>query len=121
MSADPVNVFSVRLADDDIERIAERMVVLLAAAHPPPAAHPPDREWFNTKQAAAYIGLQPNTLEVLRTKGDGPKYTKPSRNIVRYKRTDLDAYLVKNGRRNTSENPPEQQRTYHKRKTKRGT
>lgn len=49
---------------------------------------------LTTHQAAAYLGLSPNTLERWRWSGKGPSYRKLGR-AVRYTREDLDAYLAK--------------------------
>jgi len=50
-------------------------------------------DMLTTDEAAAYIGLQPTTLETWRsTKRVALPYTKLGRS-VRYRRRDLDAYL----------------------------
>jgi hypothetical protein len=62
--------------------------------------------WMNTPEAAKYLGLKPNTLEILRCKGLGPKYAKPSRNIVRYRASDLDDYLARQTFTHTAQDVP---------------
>jgi predicted DNA-binding transcriptional regulator AlpA len=54
----------------------------------------PKAEWFNTEQAAAYIGFSTEYLEIARHRDDGtgPKYIKHPR-AVRYRRSDLDAWM----------------------------
>jgi len=58
----------------------------------------------DTKQAARYLGLSPNTLEAWRSRGGGPRYVKYPR-AVRYRVTDLDAFMDGGVRSNTSEVP----------------
>lgn len=55
-----------------------------------------------TPQAAEYLGIKPNTLEVWRVQGTGPTYKKIGR-LVRYSADDLDAYLEAQTRRSTSQ------------------
>ncbi len=53
---------------------------------------------LTTEQAADYMGLRPATLETWRwSRGsDGPPYVRLSRRAVRYRRSDLDAWLREN-------------------------
>ncbi|MCM0755302.1 helix-turn-helix domain-containing protein [Desulfovibrio aminophilus] len=46
---------------------------------------------LTTVEAAAYLRLQPGTLEVWRCRGRGPAYQKLGRRVV-YDRSDLDAF-----------------------------
>lgn len=56
-----------------------------------------------TPQAAEYLGnLKPNTLEIWRIRGEGPRYRKIGR-LVRYAVSDLDAYLEAQTRCSTSQ------------------
>ena len=50
---------------------------------------------LTTLQAADYMGLKPGTLETWRWERgtDGPPYIRLSRRAVRYRRSDLDAWL----------------------------
>ena len=48
---------------------------------------------LNTHEAAAYLGVKPNTLEVWRCKHRGPKYAKLGSRIV-YDLDDLDAFFA---------------------------
>ena len=57
--------------------------------------------YFTTKQAAARLTLSPNTLEVWRCRGEGPRFLKLGR-AVRYRDTDLDAYIERQTRSHTS-------------------
>lgn len=45
-------------------------------------------EYLTTAEAAALIGFKPQTLEVWRSKGDGPPFCK-IRRLVRYRRDTL--------------------------------
>lgn len=55
-----------------------------------------------TPQAAEYLGIKSNTLEVWRTQGTGPTYKKIGR-LVRYSVNDLDSYLEAQSRSSTSQ------------------
>ena len=57
---------------------------------------------LNTKEAAAYVRLGKPTLERFRISGDGPKYCKLG-GAVRYRKTDLDAWLESRLTSSTSE------------------
>ncbi len=39
---------------------------------------------LNTQEAAAYLGVRPNTLEVWRCKHKGPRYAKMGARVVPY-------------------------------------
>lgn len=47
---------------------------------------------LDTKQAAAYLGLRPQTLHEWRCRGVGPQYAKLGR-AVRYRDDWLEAYI----------------------------
>ncbi|GHV56206.1 hypothetical protein FACS189460_0570 [Deltaproteobacteria bacterium] len=51
---------------------------------------------LRTPAAAAYLGLQANTLEVWRCHKRGPKFYKLGRSVV-YDQDDLDAYVTAHG------------------------
>jgi hypothetical protein len=57
--------------------------------------------WYNTPQAAAYIGHAPGTLERMRITGGGPVYSRVSRKCM-YHRDDLDHWMNLGRRRSTS-------------------
>ena len=69
----------------EIERAIERAL----SAYATPAV-----EYLNTKQAARYVGLSPEYLEIARHKADGsgPEYVKLPR-AVRYSRASLDLWM----------------------------
>ena len=49
---------------------------------------------LNDIEAAAYVGVKPQTLRAWRTKNIGPKYAKVSRGIVRYYLKDLEQFMA---------------------------
>lgn len=48
---------------------------------------------LNTEEAAVYLGIRPNTLEVWRTKKKGPKYSKIGSRVL-YDINDLESYFI---------------------------
>lgn len=52
-----------------------------------------NRPKLNTHEAAAYLGVRPNTLEVWRCKHRGPRYAKLGSRIV-YDPDELDAFFA---------------------------
>jgi uncharacterized protein YjcR len=48
---------------------------------------------LNTKEAAEFLGVKPNTLEVWRTKKKGPKYSKIGSRVL-YDINDLEEYFT---------------------------
>lgn len=50
-------------------------------------------ELLDTEAAAPLVGLSPKTLEKKRVVGGGPRYAKIGR-AVRYRRSDLEAYVA---------------------------
>lgn len=66
-------------------------------------AQPIVREVFDTPGAAEYLGVSRQLLELLRVRGDGPRYVKLSRRLVRYRRESLEAWLVAAERSSTSQ------------------
>ncbi|MGO2312769.1 helix-turn-helix transcriptional regulator [Brachybacterium tyrofermentans] len=53
----------------------------------------PTRAALATAQAAEYLSLPKGTLEVWRSRGEGPPYVRLGRS-VRYRIATLDAYLL---------------------------
>ena len=76
------------------EQIAAKVAEQLAAKAP--AAAPTADAWLTTVQAAALLSQKPITLEIWRTKGVGPAYSKPSRSVVRYRKSALDEWMARN-------------------------
>ena len=48
---------------------------------------------MTTKEVSAYIGVAVSTLLLYRAMGTGPKYIKILRRLVRYSKSDVDAWL----------------------------
>ncbi|MGK7162307.1 helix-turn-helix transcriptional regulator [Pseudomonas aeruginosa] len=57
---------------------------------------------FTTEEAAHYLRLSRQTLELLRLQGGGPRYAKLGRS-VRYRRAALDEWLAANEQNHTAE------------------
>jgi excisionase family DNA binding protein len=57
---------------------------------------------WDTRDAAAYLGMGKWTLEAWRCRGGGPKFYKFGRS-VRYYKSDLDVYRAQSERRSTSD------------------
>lgn len=55
---------------------------------------------LKTPELAALLNVQPNTIEIWRLSGKGPKFCKIGR-AVRYRREDVEAYLLASVRENT--------------------
>ena len=58
---------------------------------------------LTTPQAAALMGLRPNTLEIWRVSGKGPAYRKLAGRAVRYVEAEVVDWLAACRHRNTSE------------------
>ena len=57
---------------------------------------------LDTPLAATYLGLSPATLETLRSRGGGPRFSKLGRRVV-YQREELDAWMAERSQRSTSD------------------
>lgn len=55
------------------------------------------------KEAAAYLGYAPKTLSGWRYKGGGPAFVRVSASSVRYRVSDLEAWIAARRRRSTSD------------------
>ena len=71
----------------------------------PATVRPADSPYRNTLEAAAYLMLQPSTLERYRIDGTGPKYSKLGDKVV-YDVRRLDEWVRKHERVCTTD-PPE--------------
>ena len=58
--------------------------------------------FFDTRHAAAWLGLSPRTLDGYRVSGDGPAFHRFG-NRVRYCRADLDAWAARRRATTTAE------------------
>jgi len=61
-----------------------------------------DSGFFDTRRAAAYLGLSVRTLDGYRVSGDGPAFHRFG-NRVRYRRPDLDAWAARRRATTTAE------------------
>ena len=61
-----------------------------------------ERVFLNTSQMAELFGIKPNTAEIWRHRGIGPKFVKFNR-AVRYRIEDLEAYAEAQTRTRTSQ------------------
>jgi predicted DNA-binding transcriptional regulator AlpA len=64
--------------------------------------HGQPQRYLDTKQAASYLGLSRQYLEIGRHKDIGPRYVKLA-HAVRYRIDDLDEYMESHFRRHTGE------------------
>ncbi len=55
-----------------------------------------NKQKLNTQEAAAYLGLKPNTLEVWRCKHKGPRYSKLGTRVI-YDLEDLESFFTSKG------------------------
>jgi hypothetical protein len=63
----------------------------------------PDDELLSTEQVAEWFGVSIQWLEIGRCKGYGPKFTKMSRRVVKYRRGDCKKFLRQRTFARTSE------------------
>lgn len=54
---------------------------------------PNTAEILTVEEAAEYVRLKKNTLDIYRTKGNGPPFIRISAGAVRYRRSDLKKWL----------------------------
>ncbi len=64
--------------------------------------HPHRASYLTTAEAAEYLRLSKQFLEIARHRGDGPPYIKLSR-AVRYHRPSLDQWMLERQRNHTAE------------------
>lgn len=65
-----------------------------------------DPDLLTNEEAAALIGIKPNTLEIWRVRGKGPKFIKLGESKqapIRYRRSDVLAWLEAQTCRSTSQ------------------
>ena len=77
--------------DPTIIRLARHVAqeVLTALAERPELS----KRWLNQAEAATYLGMGDRALETQRREKRGPRFSRPSRALVRYALSDLDAWL----------------------------
>lgn len=59
-----------------------------------------------TAEAAFLLGLSPRTLEALRLRGGGPPFVAVTTKAVRYRRSDIEVWVVERRRVSTSDPGP---------------
>jgi hypothetical protein len=72
---------------------------------PQPAGRPlpdPNEALVTTPEAAHLLGLSPRTLESLRLRGGGPAFIAVTAKAVRYRRRDLEDWILTRRRTSTS-------------------
>ena len=94
----PSNLSSAAF-DELLDTLAAKIAAHISQAAAPP---PVDGAWLTTTDAAALLGLSVATLESWRTQSKGPAFHKLGRNVVRYKKADITAYLERDRRNSTS-------------------
>jgi hypothetical protein len=75
----------------DVDALAAKVAEVVAARirETPPV---PDGALLTTREAAAYLRMRPNSLEVARSQGRGPRFLRLGRQ-VRYEREELDRFI----------------------------
>lgn len=51
------------------------------------------QDTLTPKQAAKYVGISEAAMRLWRSQSKGPRYFKAGEKLVRYRRTDLDAWI----------------------------
>ena len=62
---------------------------------------------LTTTKAAVVLGLSPRTLESLRVRGGGPIYFQVTPRAIRYRRSELDAWLAARRPNSTADPGPD--------------
>lgn len=62
-----------------------------------------DDPLLTEKDAAKYLNYAPRTLAGWRHRGGGPRYISVSRTSVRYRQSDLEAWIAARRQRSTSD------------------
>lgn len=82
-------------------RAADNLVACIPDESPSTGGSKWVQEVFDTGDAAAYLKVSRQLLELLRVTGGGPRYVKLAR-LVRYRKAALDDWLLENERAHTS-------------------
>ncbi len=61
-----------------------------------------EQQVFIEKEAADYVRLTPRALQNYRYKGGGPAFIRISKRCIRYRKSDLDAWLEEHKAFNTA-------------------
>ena len=93
----------VRCIETAVERAVAKALVDYGIE--PPARPAQDMgEWMKAVEAAKYVRLSEGHLETLRRVGNGPAFERYGRR-VRYRRTDLDAWIEQRATRGGNRAP----------------
>lgn len=60
-----------------------------------------EAEYMSVQDVAAYTSLTPDFWNKLRCEGGGPRYVKISARVVRYRRSEVDAWMEERMRLST--------------------
>jgi predicted DNA-binding transcriptional regulator AlpA len=58
---------------------------------------------MTTDEVAGYLGVNKKTLDRMRGRGDGPRYLRLTKKIIRYSRADVEEFLNSRKRANTAQ------------------
>lgn len=75
-----------QLLDEQAQRAARAVFKLIQSGESGPL--PPDPEYYSPRDAGAFLGLTPKSLEHMRQSGEGPRHIKWGK-LVRYRLADL--------------------------------
>jgi predicted DNA-binding transcriptional regulator AlpA len=81
----------------------DRRAARLLEAH---VSEGPDDELLSTDELAEWLGTSTQWLEILRGRNTGPRFTRLSPRVVKYRRGDVRAWLLKRSHACTSEYQP---------------
>ncbi len=81
LELDPTMVRLARhVAQEVLAELAERPVVA--------------KRWLDQRQAATYLGIGDRALETMRRERRGPRFSRATHAIIRYRIADLDRWLI---------------------------
>ena len=83
-----------RAADRAVAKLTDTLRALIAEAV---ASQVAGAEYLSTAEAAEFIGLAVGTLELWRSRGEGPAHVRLGRRVV-YRKADVEAWLDANRR-----------------------
>ncbi len=69
------------------------MTILRRLQETTPKMVPEQQNAMTPQEAAKYIGVSEATLRLWRSRGEGPRYFRAGEKLVRYRRSDLDAWI----------------------------
>ena len=111
---------SLELAIDDAVRTSLERHLASLFQQPAPSPDPQDDSRLSTDKAAKLLGISPITMSIWRCQGTGPRYDKIGGRLVRYRRSDLEAFVSENSEKFVRENGKRKAKMGRPRKMKRG-